>query len=114
MDELKEIKPGDADYMAYHIEMIFRQCALLIPYIDQLETAEENFSKNESLAVAGAVVFEALGVNYRERESTYALYRKRTQALINLLNVLKETEFERIRMNEEKSNIEEIRKNLGI
>lgn len=95
---LKEI---DAEFVAGRLKYVFMLIAELIPYRDLLVEAGEESAERANKVVGGAVVWTAMGLDYREAEFENKLRLKRTKAVLNLVDTLVETEKQRKEFREE-------------
>lgn len=92
MDNKEEDKKERVERLASIIRMSLTTISTMIPYMDLLKEMEEQCEKSLSMATDGAIILEAMGKDSSEAENKANLELKRTRALINLLNVMEETE----------------------
>lgn len=79
-------------YMAGQVELLFMLAGGMIPYLDLLTTVQEHAERNLSFVTNGAVIVEALGKDSEMSEIEARLRLKRVDALINLIQILKDTQ----------------------
>lgn len=94
------------DMLAERIKLLFGFCVELIPDIDLLERTANNAGQRESMAMSAAPLLGAAGIDYEEKNAEWALRRKRAEALANLLKVLRDTENDRISMQEKSASMQ--------
>lgn len=102
-DDLKDLNERiEIEEIAERIKLLFGFVAMLIPHKEKLKAIAERTSNNHSRAQALAPVLTAFGEDWEKAEMETALYYKRAEALYNLVDVLDETEKERIEYSEKK------------
>src|SRR3990167_11085817 len=86
----------EIEMIAERIKLLFAFCAELIPHKEMLEKVSYGASERSSLALGMAPIFGAIGQDWEAVHFQKKLEEKRARALYELINVLDETEKERI------------------
>lgn len=111
-------KEVEVDVIAERVRLLWQFLADLIPYKETLKEVSEKASERSSTVLSVAPILTASGQDYEEVYLQREVERKRADALCNLINVLDETEKERIefykRKDKEKEEMVKIQKILGI
>lgn len=89
-----------AEELAMKIKLLFGFCADLIPYLDLIEKTTDSAYNKTNHAMSMAPIIGAMGGDYEEIHFEASLKAKRSDALLNLIKTLKETEDERIEFKE--------------
>jgi hypothetical protein len=100
------------EMLARRVELLFGFMAELIPDIDLLEQAAGNSASNESYAMSAAPIFGAFNLNHEEAVAKWNLRKRRAEALVNLLKVLRDTEHERLQKKNEDERLSAHRERL--
>ncbi len=90
------------DLLANKMQLLFGFAADLIPDIEILERVAATSSERQSMALTMAPLLGAAGMDYEEKEAEWKMKSKRADALVNLIKVLRDTEEDRKKFQEEK------------
>lgn len=98
------------------IRLLFGFCMELVPDIELLEKATKGAGEKEDMALSAAPLLGAAGLDYEQAHFDWKLRRKRAEALLNLVNVLVDTEKERNerKISKDGDDIQKIRKLFGV
>jgi hypothetical protein len=94
--------------LAQRTNILFGFCAELIPDIDLLEKAAKVAGDRESMAMSAAPILGAAGKDYEQVNFEWGLRRRRSEALANLLKVLRDTEMERTERAQKGQDLDKI------
>lgn len=89
-----------ADLLGQRVVLLFSFCAQLIPDLDLLNEISEYADKNHSLSMTLAPVMEAFNKDPEYAEFEARIKQKRAAALRNLVQVLADTEVDKIKFAE--------------
>jgi len=81
--------------VAQQVTLLIQFAAMLIEDIEMLERVAKSSSVASSSAMTLAPVMGAVGMDYEEAHMEAEVKRKRANAILNLVKVLKETEEDR-------------------
>lgn len=84
------------EQVAEQVKLLFSFCFQLVPDLDILKKVSKLSGERVSTAMAMAPILGAQGMDYEEVEFETRLKAKRADALVNLIQVLEETEKERM------------------
>lgn len=105
------------EMLAERIKLLFSFAYDLLQFKDILEEAVKHCGERESFALSAAPLLGAFGMDYEEKEFEAGLEGKRAKALLNLIEVLEETEKERLEFLEKQTRIakgrDQLRKMFG-
>jgi hypothetical protein len=100
--------------LAEKIKVLFAFAHGLAPDMELLKEAFLGAKNKESFSVSAAPILGAFGIDYEQKEFEWALRRKRVEALINLIEVLENTEKERSERNVKQASYREIAESFGL
>lgn len=98
----KEIKEDSIEYkekieqIAEQVKLLFSFCFQLVPDLDILKKVSKLSDERVSTSMAMAPIFGAHGMDWEVAEFETKLKAKRAEALMNLVQVLADTEKERL------------------
>lgn len=98
--------------LAERTNLLFGFCADLIPDIDLLEKAAKVAGDRESMAMSAAPLLGAAGMDYEQVNFEWSLRRRRSEALANLLKILRDTEAEREERTQKSQDMDKIVKDI--
>ena len=107
-EETSSEEQGRILILAQRTNLLFGFCAELIPDIDLLEKAAKVAGDRESMAMSAAPLLEAAGRDYEQVNFEWGLRRRRSEALANLLKVLRDTEVERAERTQKGQDLDKI------
>lgn len=90
--EIKQKKREKAIEIAGQIEVLLQFSAALIPHLEILKETELYSSDRVGYIMSAAPIIMAVGGDYEEKEFHAWINSKRASALVNLIEVLKDTE----------------------
>lgn len=81
--------------LAEQVKLLFAFCYMMVPDIDLLERVAKQSAERESFAYSAAPLISAFGMDYEDAAFDAELHRKRADALLTLVKVLRDTETDR-------------------
>lgn len=99
--------------LANQIKNLLMFSALLIPDLDLLEKVTTQSAGIQGKVQAMAPIFGAVGLDFEEKDMEAGIHRRRAEALVNLVKVIKETEDERAEFAKGQANKAAVRAQLG-
>lgn len=104
--------------LADRIKMLFGFYVELIPDIDILEKMAQETHSKKGDALSMAPILSAVGIDYEEAELKWSIRNKRSEAILNLVKVLRDTDKEEKKFTTDKKNnagaMEALRKHLDM
>lgn len=111
-------KKIDAEIVAQRIVLLWGFLADFIPFKELIKETAELASERHSFSISAAPIFGALGQDWEEQELETRIGLRRATALYNLVDVIDETEKERVEFAKSKAaktkNLDILRRHLGM
>ena len=103
-----EPTPEKVEQLAQQIGLLIQFSASLVDDLDILEKVAQQSAEISSNALTLAPVLGAVGADYSEAHMEAEVKRKRANAIVNLVRVLKETESDREDFKAKKANNQKV------
>ena len=100
--------------LANQIENLLIFSAGLIPDLDLLEKVAKQSADIQNSVQAMAPVLGAVGADWQQKDLEAGIHRRRANAIVNLVKVIKETEDERIKFAGSQAEKLEAREKLSL
>ena len=111
-------KQIDAEFVAERVKLLWGFLSDFIPYKEMLKEVSSMANDRHSTALAMAPIFGAFGQDWEEKDMQTKINLERANALYSLVNVLDETEKQRIgfyqKQENKKAGLEQLNKALGL
>lgn len=123
---MSDHKKEEIEMVAEQVKLLFTFAGQLIPKLDILKELEKSSGNMVGHVMSAAPILMATGIDYEQKEMESKLHAKlifigkilRAKALLNLVQVLKDTEDDRVDFNSKQKSRAEARamlsKHLGL
>ena len=100
------------ELLARNIKELIKKAYFISIDMELFKEAKKDLDKKYDLAKHGSVLCHAFGINAEKKEQELVSMIKRYDAIINLIEVIEETDKERVEMEEQEKAIESNKKKL--
>ena len=100
------------ELLAQNIKELLQKAYFISIDMELFKKVKTDLDKKYDLAKHGSVLCYAFGINAEKKEQELVSMIKRYEAIINLIEVIKETDKERVEMEEQEKEIESNKKKL--
>ena len=113
MSETDAQKHERAELVAEKIKVLFMFCMDIAADKDLIEAVREQAQQEQSRALSMAPILGAVGLDYEEAELEAGVHARRAAALLNLIDTLQETEYDRIDFKKKQASTAEARAKIA-